>query len=285
MWGVSRGMCFRSKRRCEMEFDDRLSAALRQIGLREGMHLCLHVSMRGIRSALPGFRVEHLAASLMEIVGRDGSLIVPTFTYNWKRIGSPSPVFDPHTTPSAVGVFSEAFRSLPGVIRTSAPTHSFALWGIAAEAIGTANAPSSPLGAGSPLDWLVRHHSGYVLMLGTHFDSLSLVHYAENAVPLSTIDRFPWDDLGIEAVGVSITGERQLVEIPGCSRSFGRLEQTLLEENDIEQFAAGGIAGYVMPAGQLSERLVGLLRREPNVQLCPAGSCFPCDARREGGPN
>jgi aminoglycoside 3-N-acetyltransferase len=55
-------------------------------------------------------------------VGREGTLVVPTFSYSFTK-GEP---FDIRNTPSAVGMVSERFRNQPGVRRTSDPIFSFA---------------------------------------------------------------------------------------------------------------------------------------------------------------
>ncbi|MDA9319340.1 AAC(3) family N-acetyltransferase [Candidatus Thioglobus sp.] len=91
------------------------------LGLKKGDTVVAHsalFSLGIIEGGIGGF-----FKSLQEIIGADGTLIVPTFTYSFRR----NEVFDIANSPSAknIGVFSEYIRNLPGSIRSSDPLFSF----------------------------------------------------------------------------------------------------------------------------------------------------------------
>lgn len=69
------------------------------------------------------------------LVGPDGTLIVPTFSYSW-GVDSPEKRFDVRKTPGRVGIFPEYFRRREDTYRSLDPMFSFALWGNDKEFLG-----------------------------------------------------------------------------------------------------------------------------------------------------
>jgi aminoglycoside 3-N-acetyltransferase len=105
------------------EFVDALSA----LGITRGSVVSLQVSLG--RIGLPeGLPADYHAIATFVInaflvaLGRDGTLIVPTYSYS---IGK-GEVFDVAETPSRIGEFSEVFRRYPGVTRSRDPMLSSA---------------------------------------------------------------------------------------------------------------------------------------------------------------
>ena len=259
--------------------DMSLAEYFNRLGIRAGQHLILHAAYRQIRGAFPGYRIEFFLQMLMNQVGDDGSLIMPSFTYNFRRKGYPDMRFDRDKSPSHVGAVSETFRSMPGVIRTSGPTHSFCLWGRAAAEISAENSPASPLGAGSALEWLAGQSLGFVTMIGVNFTAFSFGHYLENAAPVPWHDVSPWEHLKVEPVGLHIGSEQHLVELPGCSQSFVRFEKYLLDHGYIKPVKEGALRAYHIPVGVLLEQGIPFYRDQPQELLCEPGACPACDER------
>lgn len=71
---------------------------------------------------------------LLEAVGQDGTLVVPTFSYSFGS-DKPEKVFDPATTASVCGALSEHIRTLPEARRNLDPMFSVAAIGPQAEAL------------------------------------------------------------------------------------------------------------------------------------------------------
>jgi aminoglycoside 3-N-acetyltransferase len=74
-------------------------------------------------------RLDLLIGAIEKAIGRDGTLIIPTFTYSFTK----GEAFDLCLTPSAVGMVSERFRMRPAVRRTPDPIFSLACKGPRAE--------------------------------------------------------------------------------------------------------------------------------------------------------
>ncbi|PIS27376.1 MAG: hypothetical protein COT43_11030 [Candidatus Marinimicrobia bacterium CG08_land_8_20_14_0_20_45_22] len=107
----------------DLAFDDYFN----HLGLKEGYHLLIHSSFRQIRSAFHSLNIETLIANLKSKITPNGSIIMPAFTYCFKRRSGGYDIFDREHTPAKTGAVSEFFLDSAEVIRTSSPTHSFSL--------------------------------------------------------------------------------------------------------------------------------------------------------------
>jgi len=81
-----------------------------------------------------------LLDALRWVLGEEGTVVVPTFTYSYRR----GEVFDVRETPSdpAIGVFSEFVRRSPGAIRSLCPQFSMASVGMRAETLMYRDGPA-----------------------------------------------------------------------------------------------------------------------------------------------
>lgn len=254
---------------------------IKYTGIKPGDEVLVHSSFRLIRSAFPGTSIDEFIDLLQEIITPEGSLIMPAFTYCFKRSEGDYNTFDYHNSPSVVGAVSETFRRRPDVVRTSSPTHSFSLWGKVSETISADNSPESPLGKGSIPDYLAIRENTYILLAGTDFHSLSFGHYLESAVPVPWHDKSPWDYLKVENIGVSVTGEQKLREIPGCSKSFLSFQEYLTGQKLITPLTKESLRVYYIPVSTLLQEGIKFFRENYMLLLCPPRTCQPCDSRRK----
>jgi len=98
-------------------------------GLEPGNIALVHSSISRLlrRSRRQGIRLEpdDILASLRQAVGDTGTLLFPLFNFGFAQ-GEP---FDIRSTPSAMGVLTEAARCHPEAVRTGHPIYSFAVLG------------------------------------------------------------------------------------------------------------------------------------------------------------
>lgn len=163
---------------------------LRREGLKEGMILCVHVSLSRLGFVVGGGRV--VIDALVQVVGQGGSIMMPTFSgelsdpAEWKHPSVPSewiprirdemPPYDPALTPTRnMGVVPELFRHYPGVQRSPHPQSSFCAWGSHARALVADHPLNNRFGPTSPLGALVRH-GGASLLLGAAPNTNSLLY-------------------------------------------------------------------------------------------------------------
>jgi aminoglycoside 3-N-acetyltransferase len=97
-------------------------SALRLLGLRSGSVVLVHSSLRSLGLGPQG--AELLWDALRKAVGDDGTILVPTLSY--ENVTKERPLFDARTTPACVGAFPEWVRQQRGVLRSVHPTHSVA---------------------------------------------------------------------------------------------------------------------------------------------------------------
>jgi aminoglycoside 3-N-acetyltransferase len=125
--------------------------------------------------------VKGLCELLINWVGSNGTLIMPTFNFRQ------SDLWDHDKTPSEMGVLTEYFRKYPEVQRTIHPLHSVAVFGKYANYF-TSEVESSSFGPKSPFAKLLELES-INISLGTdfeggatylhYFEELASVHYRE----------------------------------------------------------------------------------------------------------
>ena len=156
----------------------RMLLDLQAMGVMPGSNLLVHSSYKALGGGVdgPGQVIETLRFAL----GGEGTLLFPTLSY--ASVPVENRVFDLKETPSDVGVISEVFRTMPGVLRSFHPTHSVAAVGMrAAEFVRDHEKDSTPVGENSPLRKL-RDAKGYILMLGCGLTPNTSMHGVEELV-------------------------------------------------------------------------------------------------------
>lgn len=174
-----------------------LAGDLAALGLSTGDTVLVHTSMKAI-GWVPGGQVAVVQA-LLDVLGPDGTLVVPTQTGGnsdpklwsrppvpqewWPVIREHMPAFDPAITPSlGIGAVAEAVRTWPGAVRSDHPHTSFAAVGARAAALMARHDLASQLGEGSPLRAL-EDVGARVLLLGVGYDACTAFHLGEYRVP------------------------------------------------------------------------------------------------------
>lgn len=257
-----------------------LKEFIKYLGIKSGSHLLIHSSIRQIRSVVPEFWALDFIKAIAEEVTSRGSIIMPTFTYNFKRSLGRTEKFDRETSESKVGDLTEVFRNKKDVIRTSSATHSFALWGMVKDNIYSDNSPTSPLGEDSVLEWLSNTENSYILLLGTDFKALSYGHYLENVAKVPWYNISPWDHLNVLPIGVSTTGEQKLLEVPGCAKSFVNFEKYLVSIGLIKFNKINSFGFYLIPVQTLYQTGLLYFKKYHEELLCKKNTCLACDERR-----
>ncbi|HER26276.1 MAG TPA: AAC(3) family N-acetyltransferase [Rhodospirillales bacterium] len=155
-----------------------ITDAFRQCGVGPGDMLMLH-SDALVLAQLPQMsdqeRYQALFDSLADVLGPEGTLVVPAFTYSFCS----DETFDPRQSPSTVGVLTEYFRRLPGVVRTPDPLFSVAVRGPLANDFAAAS-PLDCFSENSIFGMLARHDA-HIACLGCGFDRITFVHYVEQS--------------------------------------------------------------------------------------------------------
>jgi len=153
-----------------------LKNAFHAVGVRAGDTLFLHSNI-GFFGILEGANGKEEYCSvfldvLLDAVGGQGNICVPTFTYSFCK----GQDFDPENTPSGMGSFVEYVRMHPQALRSHDANFSIAVIGPMAKAL-TENAPEHSFGKDSFGDRLIQCGAKLCNM---NFDAAStIVHHIE----------------------------------------------------------------------------------------------------------
>jgi aminoglycoside 3-N-acetyltransferase len=244
-----------------------LAASFAEVGVRRGGALLVHSSLSSLGMVHGG---EHVVIdALLEAVGPDGLLIMPTHT--WSTVHAAQPVFHERLTPSVTGRITETFRHRPSAVRSRHPTHSVAALGAgAAQFCAGHELWSTPCSRSSPYGRLVEA-GGHVLMIGVGLESFTLMHGIEEWAEV------PWLFNRVETLHVicadgtirTVTSRRHTNDPYYEERDFPSLEPRLRAAGAIRSAEAGPATLRLIDAAKAVEVLLPLLRAEPDLVLGP----------------
>ncbi len=234
-----------------------LVEALGRLGIGRGDVVMVHASMRAI-----GGRAEDVVHALLDAVGSEGALMA----YVDYEPTADAPSFDIDSSPAAAdhGVLAEVIRRWPGAVRSANPGASVVAIGGCAAWLCADHPLDYGYGPGSPLAKLVERN-GKVLLLGSHFDHVTLLHHAEH------IARLPGKRIVRFAVR-GRTGDLLFEEFDTSSPVVERMPEGYFEEV-VRAFVVTGRArvgrvghatSHVMEASALVSFAVEKMEREPS---------------------
>lgn len=177
------------KMRSPLLTKEELINELRLIGLSRGMVLLVEADSERLPYMVGGEQA--LIEALMETVGYEGTLIVPSFTpelldpaslsdcpfpySSWEDIRRNALPYQPKLSIPAYGdPFIRQFLRNEGVVRSNHPLYSFAAWGKYAKVICRRHPLHFALNEESPLG-RVSDLNGYVVLLGNPFEQ-AIIH-------------------------------------------------------------------------------------------------------------
>jgi len=196
----------------------RLIENLKALGVGPGQVVMLHASVKAVGWVVGGPEV--VLQAVMEVLGPEGTLMMyvgwednPYDLGSWPEAKQMAyleecPAFDPATSRAnrRWSILTEYLRTTPGARRSGNPEKSFAAVGAKAGWLTADHPIDYGFGAGSPLEKLCLS-DGQVFLLGTPFDSVTLLHHAECLadVPEKRVVRYRMPML--------VGGERRWVDV------------------------------------------------------------------------
>lgn len=214
-------------------------------------------------------------ALLREQLGPDGTLMMPTFSYNYSKKVNIKP-YDRETTPGlSNGILSETFRQMPGVRRSNNPTYSVAAAGKFAFEVTDGAKDNAGLGFHSSYENALKLNAR-ILLLNVGNNRNSMLHYAEIAsgVPYNDIPfRESWG-----RTALTLQGEMDLGNtFPACSEEFSKFDDLFVRQG----FAVKLGNSFLIDAPAMVEFIIGEIRKQPDIMLCHNPECEPCTLRRK----
>lgn len=212
-----------------------LKESLINLGLRRGMVVYVQSSLKPLGYVVGG--AQTIIDALMEVIGFEGTLVMPAFT---KGLCDPSalkpntiprdcfqefrvnalPFQKKLTIPHNMGEVVSQFMRNEGVLRSNHPIYSFFAWGKYAKLIVEKHPLHFGLSKDSPLGKVVELN-GYVLLMGMSYDKCTVFHQAQynakrcplilHTYPIEKGHRMEWIkmlDLDLNAIGYKAIGEQ-----------------------------------------------------------------------------
>jgi aminoglycoside 3-N-acetyltransferase len=197
---------------------ERITAALRALGVEAGDVLLVHSSLSAI-GWVPG-GAQGVVEGLRDAVEPDGTVVVPTHSPDlsapsgwenppvpeswYETVRETTPAYRPDATPTrAMGAIPECLRDYDDAVRSDHPHYSFAALGADAHELTATHRLDAGLGEPSPLG-AVYDRGGSVLVLGCDPGRNTSLHLAEH--------RADWAKPTAEAgAPVLVDGEREWV--------------------------------------------------------------------------
>ncbi len=235
------------------------------LGVRPGDLLIAHSSLKSFGHVIGG--ATPVAQALVDAVSPGGTAFLPTFNYGRDP-------YDPATAPSYDGAITEAFRKLPGAIRSLHPTHPLAGIGPSAAEILEGHDNMHPFGKNSPL-WKLWELDAWVALLGVDHRASSMVHVAEEFIGVPYLNR-----TRIARIVRNGKIEEVTVRRPGCDFAFNRIDPILRKRGRIFEKRVGNSRLALMRSTDVVEAAAVLLRENPAALLCDLPDDGVCDQAR-----
>ena len=241
-----------------------IAAGLRDLGLDAGHDVLVHSSLSSLGYVEGG--ADAVIDALLEVVGPQGTVLVPTLTGSRALSAQNPPVFDPASTPCWTGRIPETFRHRPAAVRSLHPTHSVAAIGARARALTAGHEYSvTPCGPDSPYGRLAES-GGAILLLGVTHASNTSYHLVEELVGV------PYHiQPGLVAAQVVVDGAVRTVHLMihryGPARAFDRLEPLLCERGIQRNGRIGDAKVRLIDARRMVALAAQALRQDPRILL------------------
>ncbi|MBF0611777.1 MAG: hypothetical protein G8345_13490 [Magnetococcales bacterium] len=233
-----------------------LADALVEVGLGSGQVVFCHSNIgllgRPAEGSDPQTIFQVILGAFQDVLGKNGTLVVPTFTYSFPRMQP----FDPDNTPSTCGIFSEMIRKHADARRSLDPVFSVAAVGGQAREL-TANVSENCFGPDSFFD---RFHASNGMVCNLNLDAGSTyLHYVERQLLVP----YRYDKVvsglfclqGEEKPGRAIIYVRDLCN-PCTEFSFKPFDK-LATQVGVAKKAKAGLGVVVASSAQASFELIG----------------------------
>ena len=248
-----------------------VAKSFRELGLREEDAVLVHSSLQSFGHVEGG--ADAVIDGILDAVGLDGALLVPTLTGSEALSVDNPPHVDLRTTPCWTGRIPETLRQRPEAIRSTHPTHSCARLGGRAEELTQGHELSpTPCGVTSPY-FRVAMAGGYIAMVGCTLSTCTTCHTVEE---LANVDYHLQKEV---ALGSCIDRHGNRVETPcrlhsyaGPERDFPVLEPLLLEKGLMRIGTIGASTIRLIDAMGLIKTALDKVRFDPYYLTVLRGS-------------
>jgi aminoglycoside N3'-acetyltransferase/glycosyltransferase involved in cell wall biosynthesis len=260
--------------------EDELKRSLAELGIRSGQAVVVHGALSSFGSLEGG---AHTVIKVLKVlISGEGLILMPAFTYETAygnirpdRIRKSRSFYPGFPVSKPIGAIAETFRKSEGVSRNFHPQLSFCFWGKEAASLSQKYHMSDSLSENSPLGEILSR-DGYVLLLGTEFDTVSLLHTAEYLANVPYCDYKSF--YGYKEDSQHLVAE---LRTTGHSGEFRKIAGLLfLGKVAYTSIRIGGATCHLIKARELVHWAVEFLKKQPDFFLCGSDTCVTCKDRR-----
>jgi len=251
-----------------------------------GKNICIHSSIKsfgGLENGPQGI----IEAFLKE----DCTIIVPTFTdkyevnpeknmmpmqngwdYSYKIESCCDEIYSIDSVEIEIkdmGILPTTIVNANGRIRGNHPLNSFSAIGKNAEKMIKGQ---KPLNVYYPLEKLVDEN-GYVILMGVDYNTLTLLHLAEQKAGRNLFRRWAKDE----------QGKTMMAEVGSCSDGFTNFSKYFNDKEIAKERMVGKSLWKIINAKELLAFATTLIKENPNITMCDK-KCLRCLDAVKGGP-
>lgn len=225
---------------------------LSELGINPGDTVLVHLSMKSLQTDC---KPEEIIRAIEEVLGEDGTLLMPALTYD--NVTPDNPIFDSASSEPCIGLLPRVFMHEKDVLRSVNPTHSVCAKGRLAHTLtvrhymdNTAVGPHSPF-------MLLPLYGGKLLFIGDILESCTFMHGVEEILNPPYIRQ--------TKTSFIVNGEKReyvINDTYGWGSEFQRI-QYILESPDIRKGKLLSADAYLIDARALLTVAISKMRSEP----------------------
>jgi len=239
-----------------------IKKGLREIGIKKGDKLLVHSSLSSFGYVEGGANT--VIDALIEAVGFEGTVLVPTLTGSAELSPQNPPVFDVLATPCWTGKIPESFRSRKNARRSYHPTHSVAGIGADVETlIKNHYEDITPCGIKSPY-YKLGELGGYILLIGVGLDVSTAFHTVEELAEVDYhLQKEMTDCVVIKEDNMRMIVRNYLHSYLGPERNFPIMEEIFREKGIMKHIQIGNALIRIFPTKESIEITLEYLKKDP----------------------
>lgn len=229
--------------------------------------LMVHSSVNHMRPMFTGEPLE-MVRMLMDYCGPQRTLAMPAFYFGDPAVGGVietfrrQPRFDLRRTPSQMGLATELFRRMPGVVSSRHPVYRVCAFGpLASELTHGHEHANGPAGIGSPFEFMAAHDT-CIIGLGKPMQVLTQAHHTEGLMG----DEFPLPWRQGEPVDMTLVDRGQEIPFQLINRDVaGRFDiwklRGIMAPGTLHEWSFHKVPMFATRARSVTEQSVAAARR------------------------
>lgn len=229
--------------------------------------LMVHSSVNHMKPMYSGSPLD-LVKMLLDYCGPERTLAMPAFYFGDPEFDGAyatfkaRPRFDLRRTPSQMGLATELFRRMPGVLQSRHPVYRVAAFGPhAADLVRGHEHAGSPAGLGTPFEYMAKHDT-MVIGIGKPMQVLTQAHHTEGAMG----DEFPVPSTVPEPLPMTLVDRDQEIPFQLVGRSYqGRFDiwklRKIMKRGTLQEWNFHHVPMFAARAAEVSGQLLEAARR------------------------